>query len=232
MYNKGHEIGDHTQDHKDLRKMSYAQVQQQIAGARATLAACGIPASSIVGFRTPYLSDSPTVRKVLSDAGFRYDSSIGQNGGASRPWPAPISGGMPFDCAVAGNQCSKSESYPSLIEVPLYGYPGGNTMVRGWRGGGAEGRRMAGKLGGHAWPLAQHAHQCSSCPPMQQLPSPSAHHLHAPPSASQAAAGCWLRSSHTPFPALPLCPAVQDPCTNENSGAKKSGCSAYSQMKG
>ncbi|PRW44355.1 G8 domain-containing [Chlorella sorokiniana] len=151
VYSKGHEIGDHTMDHKDLRKMSYAQIQAQVVGARSAIAACGIPAASIAGFRTPFLSDSPTVRKVLSDAGFRYDSSIGQDGGASRPWPARIAGGMPYDCDVAGNQCSASESYPSLIEVPLYGYPGGNTM---------------------------------------------------------------------------------DPCTNENTGAKKSGCSAYAQLKG
>lgn len=130
VYSKGHELGDHTVDHKDLRKLSYAAVQQQIVGARTAIAACGIPAASIVGFRSPYLSDSPTVRQVLSDAGFRYDSSIGQDGGAARPWPTKVAGGMPYDCEVAGNQCSKSESYPSLYEVPLYGYPGGNTMVR------------------------------------------------------------------------------------------------------
>lgn len=151
VYSKGHELGDHTVDHKDLRKLSYAQIQQQILGARSTIAACGIPATSIVGFRTPYLSDSPTVRQVLSDAGFRYDSTIGQNGGAARPWPARISGGMPYDCDVAGNQCSKSESYPSLYEVPLYGYPGGNTMVSagGWEaeGCGWEAGWQAGSAG-------------------------------------------------------------------------------------
>lgn len=41
-----------------------------------------------------------------------------------------------------------------------------------------------------------------------------------------------LSSSPPPPPALLPTPAVQDPCTNENTGAKKSGCSAYTQLKG
>ena len=130
LYDRGHELADHTVDHKHMRSLTPSQVKQQIVGARSAIAACGIPADSIAGFRTPFLEDSPAIRKALSDAGFRYDSSVGQGGGKKRLWPARVSGGMPYDCSVAGNKCSKSEDYPSLWEVPLYSYPGVSRRVR------------------------------------------------------------------------------------------------------
>lgn len=40
-------------------------------GSRDKIASCGIPQNKVVGFRTPFLSDSPTVRKVLANSGFR-----------------------------------------------------------------------------------------------------------------------------------------------------------------
>lgn len=47
------------------------QVSKEVLGARDTLAGCGIPASELRGFRTPFLSDSPIIREVLYDNGFR-----------------------------------------------------------------------------------------------------------------------------------------------------------------
>lgn len=48
-----------------------AQVKKEIVGSRDKIASCGVPHSKVVGFRTPFLSDSPTVRQVLADYGFR-----------------------------------------------------------------------------------------------------------------------------------------------------------------
>lgn len=72
------------------------------------------------GFRCPYLEDSPAVRQALFELGFRYDSTIGARGGANRPWPATMEGGVPYDCSEAGQSCSGDESYPGMFEVPLY----------------------------------------------------------------------------------------------------------------
>lgn len=47
------------------------QVSKEVLGARDTLVGCGIPLSELRGFRTPFLSDSPTIREVLYDNGFR-----------------------------------------------------------------------------------------------------------------------------------------------------------------
>ena len=55
----GHELGDHTVHHIDLRKASPAKIREEIAGSRAALEACGVPQAEIQGFRCPYLSDSP-----------------------------------------------------------------------------------------------------------------------------------------------------------------------------
>lgn len=177
VFAKGHELADHTVDHKDLRTLTASQVQQQILGARSAIAACGIPAAAVAGFRSPYLSDSPAVRQALSDAGFRYDSSVGAPGGGARPWPAPIRGGMPYDCSVGGNKCGAAESYPTLWEVPLYSYPGGNTMVRrgGWahRGACGEGSRRWGAQGWCRWGGRWAARSASTPCPVCRAPPPN-----------------------------------------------------------
>lgn len=46
-------------------------MKKEIVGSRDKIASCGIPESKVAGFRTPFLSDSPTVRQALADAGFR-----------------------------------------------------------------------------------------------------------------------------------------------------------------
>lgn len=56
-----------------LRGLSYAQVEKEISDGRRSLAACGIPASDIVGFRGPLLETDANTRKALSKLGFLYD---------------------------------------------------------------------------------------------------------------------------------------------------------------
>ncbi len=55
------------------RMLGSPQVREEILGGRAAVAACGIPAASIVGWRTPYLKENPAVRTVLHNSGFLYD---------------------------------------------------------------------------------------------------------------------------------------------------------------
>ena len=38
------------------------KIVHEIGGARDDIAGCGVPASALRGFRTPYLSDKPEVR--------------------------------------------------------------------------------------------------------------------------------------------------------------------------
>ncbi|KAL4448414.1 hypothetical protein ABPG75_005633 [Micractinium tetrahymenae] len=129
LWKKGHEVATHTVHHYDMRDMSYSQVSKEVLGARDTLVGCGIPLSELRGFRTPFLSDSPTIRKVLYDNGFRFDSTIGVEGGRNKLWPATMEKGVPYDCDVGGNDCSSSERYPGMWEVPLYQMAGSENIM-------------------------------------------------------------------------------------------------------
>lgn len=40
---------------------------------------CGIPEEEVRGFRNPYLQTNPTVREVLHDNGFLFDSTLMEN---------------------------------------------------------------------------------------------------------------------------------------------------------
>lgn len=58
--------------------------------------------------------------------GARGSSRRGRRGGLTRP---PRSTARPPATLAGGNQCSGSERYPGMWEVPLY-QAGGNLMVR------------------------------------------------------------------------------------------------------
>ncbi|KAL4438251.1 hypothetical protein ABPG77_010612 [Micractinium sp. CCAP 211/92] len=129
VWKKGHEVASHTVHHYDMRDMSYSQVSKEVLGARDTLVGCGIPLSELRGFRTPFLSDSPTIREVLYDNGFRFDSTISVDGGADKLWPATMEKGVPYDCNAGGNDCSSSERYPGMWEAPLYQMSGSDNSM-------------------------------------------------------------------------------------------------------
>ncbi|PSC74020.1 polysaccharide deacetylase [Micractinium conductrix] len=129
LHDAGHEIADHTVHHYDLSGNSKAQVVDAVVGARAKLAACGIPAKSIAGFRQPYLSSNPTVRQVLLENGFLYDSTILEtpqtslsSGQGARVWPYTMQDGVPQNCAwfAPAQNCTTTERYPGLFEVPVW----------------------------------------------------------------------------------------------------------------
>lgn len=56
-----------------LKGLTYAQVEKEISEGRRSLAACGIPAADIVGFRGPLLETDSNTRKALKALGFLYD---------------------------------------------------------------------------------------------------------------------------------------------------------------
>ena len=58
---------------RQLMNMTRKSMRQEIVGARGKLAACGIPARDIVGFRAPYLDTNRYVRDTLAEGGFLYD---------------------------------------------------------------------------------------------------------------------------------------------------------------
>lgn len=130
LYNAGYEIADHTQSHISLRGLSYAQVEKEISNGRRSLAACGIPASDIVGFRGPLLETDANTRKALSKLGFLYDSTLlEETSGNSvsrspsqRVYPFSMDNGVPLNCKWYGGiqSCSTSERWAGLFEVPIW----------------------------------------------------------------------------------------------------------------
>lgn len=130
LYDGGYEIADHSINHQQMADWSLEQIRSEVVGGRAAVAACGIPARDIVGWRTPYLQSKPEVRSVLHNNGFLYDSSLVEDGAGSsvsrgpgaRIWPWAMGHGIPIKCATykAFQRCSPGESYPGLFQVPLW----------------------------------------------------------------------------------------------------------------
>jgi len=56
-----------------LKNMGKSEIADEVVGARPELANCGIPESSIVGLRAPYLEIKGDVWEVLQENGFQYD---------------------------------------------------------------------------------------------------------------------------------------------------------------
>jgi peptidoglycan/xylan/chitin deacetylase (PgdA/CDA1 family) len=87
MRDNGHEIASHAVGHFDGKGWStadwaqefrsYGDLLDHVAGNNDLPASAGFafPASSIAGFRAPYLSWSPGLYPALKQAGFRYDTS-------------------------------------------------------------------------------------------------------------------------------------------------------------
>jgi peptidoglycan/xylan/chitin deacetylase (PgdA/CDA1 family) len=87
MFEAGHEIASHAVGHFDGKHWSSADWAQELKSYRALVdhvagnndlpASAGFvfPASSIAGFRAPYLSTSAGLYPALKEAGFRYDTS-------------------------------------------------------------------------------------------------------------------------------------------------------------
>ena len=68
---RGHAIGSHTQNHKNLAGLGFDRAVDEIAQGRQSVAAALIPTTSRPApfFRFPYLSDTPALRRHLAMKG-------------------------------------------------------------------------------------------------------------------------------------------------------------------
>ena len=133
LYNIGHEIAGHTMTHRDLAKMSTSEKKKEILGVQNWIVNCGIPKASLWGHRSPFLSDDPTVRTILTQAGFKYDSSIAEvfdsptsPSAQKRLLPYTMDKGVAqlYSCKWFDNinHCSSAEKHAGLMEIPLWMY--------------------------------------------------------------------------------------------------------------
>ncbi|KAI7845753.1 hypothetical protein COHA_000668 [Chlorella ohadii] len=132
MWKDGYEISDHTVTHPPMdSSMDKETARQEIAGMREwAQESCGIPAAEILGFRNPYLTTTPTVRQVLHEEGFLYDSTLMEtlqyslsNGAGQRVWPYTMDFGIAQNCAFfsPAQKCNpQNETYPGLWQVPMW----------------------------------------------------------------------------------------------------------------
>ena len=119
----GHEIGNHTYSHFPNEDGPICGVDRwteeiTLTANELTGTKVGIPAGSIVGFRTPYLQYSPTATfEAIKLAGFKYDCSIEQGpidetyDGTQCWWPYTLDNGS-LDNPDVGN-------FPGLWEIPV-----------------------------------------------------------------------------------------------------------------
>ncbi|KAL4421045.1 hypothetical protein ABPG77_007520 [Micractinium sp. CCAP 211/92] len=129
LFDAGYEIADHTITHRSVKGVPAAQLEKETVGARSQIAECGIPEGDIVGFRAPYLETDIALRKELYTNGFLYESSIIEptngdsvsQGQGKRVWPFQMDKGVPIDCSYFDTeQCSTSERWPGMWEVPVW----------------------------------------------------------------------------------------------------------------
>lgn len=98
MYSAGHEVAVHTVTHKRLAGQPREFVEAQVLDGRRQLADCGISEAGIAGFRAPFLSVDPQLRRVLLDGGFRYDRcGVGEAVCGDAAWGhGPLPPRMPY----------------------------------------------------------------------------------------------------------------------------------------
>lgn len=88
-------------------------------------ALAGIPLSSIVGFRAPFLNYSTDTLQLLKDAQFTYDSSSSASlpvteNGTDAYWPYTLDNGLANDCLTIPGVCNGQPKVPGLWEFPMY----------------------------------------------------------------------------------------------------------------
>ncbi|KAF9071990.1 hypothetical protein BDP27DRAFT_1218247 [Rhodocollybia butyracea] len=116
----GNEIADHTMTHEG------DPPQGEINGNLIALnALAGIPMSSIIGFRAPYLNYSAETFTLLKNASFTYDSSATASlpvdaDGSDAFWPYTLDYGLANDCLAVPGICKGQPKIPGFWEVPMY----------------------------------------------------------------------------------------------------------------
>ncbi|TFY64634.1 hypothetical protein EVG20_g5882 [Dentipellis fragilis] len=118
----GNEIADHTMTHVGTPP------DDEVDGNLIALnALAGIPLSSIIGFRAPFLNYSVDTLKHLYAAKFTYDSSASAaipvtENGTDAYWPYTLDNGMANDCLQVDGICKGEPKLPGFWEVPMYAF--------------------------------------------------------------------------------------------------------------
>ena len=90
-------------------------------------ALAGIPLSSIIGFRAPYLNFTADTLTHLAAAEFTYDSSASASipvtdSGTDAYWPYTLDNGLANNCLNIPNICKGEPKLPGFWEVPMYAF--------------------------------------------------------------------------------------------------------------
>ncbi|KAH9004289.1 hypothetical protein EDB86DRAFT_3209363 [Lactarius hatsudake] len=118
----GNEIADHTMTHVG------SPPDDEIDGNLIALnALAGIPLSSIIGFRAPFLNYTVDTLKHLAAARFTYDSSASASIPVTDPntdayWPYTLDNGMANNCLSVPGTCKGEPKLPGFWEVPMYAF--------------------------------------------------------------------------------------------------------------
>jgi peptidoglycan/xylan/chitin deacetylase (PgdA/CDA1 family) len=72
--NKGHEIACHSFNHERLNKITYKECKEIISKNKKIIENRAL--NPLIGFRAPYLKPPRFLFQILTDLGFKYDSSI------------------------------------------------------------------------------------------------------------------------------------------------------------
>ncbi|MCF6442859.1 hypothetical protein L1077_25890 [Pseudoalteromonas luteoviolacea] len=151
-YVDGHEVGNHTFSHRDggpdtgnfseqewTNELSITQTwlskpydPSEVTNGANNAAGPGVPASEIIGFRTPYLNHNNALFSALVKGNFVYDTSIeegwdSQFNGTNNAWPYTLNNGTPT------KRVGKPDvgNYPGLWQLPsnVFEKPEGGKMV-------------------------------------------------------------------------------------------------------
>jgi len=118
----GNEIADHTMTH--VGKPPANEINGNLIALNAL---AGIPLSSIIGFRAPFLDYSVDTLKELAAAQFTYDSTASASIPVTDPdtdayWPYTLDNGMANNCLSVPGTCKGEPKLPGFWEIPMYAF--------------------------------------------------------------------------------------------------------------
>ena len=90
-------------------------------------ALAGIPLTSIIGFRAPFLNYTAETLQLLRAAKFTYDSSAAAAIPVTDPhtdayWPYTLDNGLANNCVSVPDTCKGLPKIPGFWEIPLYAF--------------------------------------------------------------------------------------------------------------
>ena len=124
----GDEVGGHAEQHLNQAgaEITRKDKENEILGSREwAIQGAGIPQEDVVGYRTPFLAETPEQRQILETAGFLYDSSIVESvkteeGKRNRIWPYRMDAGLPQHRHQVKKGSEGDERHKGLWEIPVW----------------------------------------------------------------------------------------------------------------